>query len=83
MNVKRELFKLLDALPAQEISGWRLYELMLMRTKRHTYPQTLLNYAREYADIAGAEFKCVDYERSIYQYKPNLKIAGAIISGKE
>ena len=80
---KKELFKLLDSLPECDISGWQLFERMFIRTGKKTYPHTLLNYCREYADISGADFFCIDYQKSKYQYKPFLKISTALISGKE
>lgn len=78
MTIKSTLHRLLDHLPAGEISGWRLFDLMYERTGRKTYVETLLKYAREYADASGAVFECVDRERSIYRYDPGARIAGAI-----
>lgn len=79
MTIKAALWNLFDSLTECDISGWRLFDLMYARTGRKTYPQTLLDYCREYADIAGAEFRCIDRERSIYRFTPGVKIAGAII----
>jgi len=41
-------------------------------------PETLLKYAREYADISGASFECLDKAKSKYFYKPGYKIAGRL-----
>lgn len=83
MEMKRALFKYLDDAPECNISGWELYEIMVARTGKRAYPQTLLNYAREYANISGAEFSCIDAQSSTYHYKPFLKISTALISGRE
>ncbi|MBU1081638.1 MAG: hypothetical protein KKB59_14240 [Spirochaetes bacterium] len=78
MSVKQVLFEYLDTLAAGSISGWRLFEDIAKRTGRKTYPQTLLDYAREYTELAGAEFNCIDNQKSVYFYKPGAKIASAI-----
>jgi hypothetical protein len=83
MTVKAHLWKLFDSMQASDISGWALFEAMYARTGRKTYPQTLLDYCREYADISGAEFRCVDREKSIYRYAPGVQISGAIIDRRE
>ena len=79
MTIKARLAEFLDGLPEQDISGWQLFDYMLSATRRNTYPATLLQYAREYADRAGGEFRCVDLGKSIYHYVPGIKIAGTII----
>jgi hypothetical protein len=78
MTIKSTIYRLLDDLPAGEISGWLLFDLMYAATGRKTYPDTLLKYARGYADTSGAVFECVDRARSIYRYEPGAKISGAI-----
>ena len=83
MSVKSELWLYLDTLPAITISSWALYNVMFNRTGRHTLPSTLLSYARTYCDIAGADFTCIDNQRSIYKYVPGCKISGAITAGRE
>lgn len=59
------------------ITGWELFAAMESRTGKRTYPGTLLQYAREYADIAGATLECVSARESRYQYTPECKVAGA------
>ena len=79
MTIKAALWAFLDQLGPGTISGWRLFEEMLARTGRKTYPSTLIEYAREYADFSGAAFECVDPARSVYRYTPGMRIAGAIV----
>jgi hypothetical protein len=79
MTIKATLHRLLDSQPPGLISGWLLFDLMYPLTGEKTYPPTLLDYAREYADASGAVFECVDRVRSIYRYEPGSAIAGAII----
>ena len=83
MSVKSELWSYLDTLHAITISSWALYNVMLNRTGRHTLPSTLLSYAREYSDISGSEFTCIDNQKSEYKYIPGHKISGAITAGRE
>jgi len=79
MTVKAHLWELLDSMDERKISGWALFEMMQARTGRMTYPQTLLDYVREYADVSGALFVCIDPVRSVYLYRPGFKIAGSTI----
>lgn len=79
MTIKAHLWAFLDQLGPAKISGWALFDEMHARTGRMTYPPTLLDYAREYADISGGEFRCVDPARSVYKFSPGAKIAGAIV----
>jgi len=79
MSIRQSLFAFLDDLPPGNISGWELFDRMRERTGRNTYPATLLDYARDYCDLSGASFDCVDAERSIYHYSPSVKVAGAIV----
>lgn len=72
MSVTQELYKLLDDLKPGRISGWRLYSMMYERTGKHTYPKNLLDMARRYADITGADFICIDADKSIYDYRPGF-----------
>lgn len=84
MSVTQELYKLLDDMKPGRISGWKLYSLMYKRTGRRTYPKTILDMARKYADITGADFLCVDPEKSIYLFRPGfIKIGNMKIRGKE
>lgn len=52
-------------------------------TGRKTFASTLLKYAKEYADISGADFICTNIKESEYSFVPNVKIAGALDYGKE
>lgn len=70
MSVTSELYKLLDELEPGQISGWKLFSMMNKRTGKKTYPKNLLDMARRYADITGADFNCIDPDKSIYVYKP-------------
>ena len=79
MTIKAHLWEFLDQLGPATISGWRLFDEMVARTGRKTYPPTLLDYAREYADFSGALLECVDPARSVYRFTPGHKIAGAIV----
>ena len=57
--------------------------MMYRRTLRRTYPATLIQYARDYADISGASFSCVDPQESRYHFTPGVKLGNALLGGKE
>ena len=78
MTIKAAVFAILDNLQERDISGWQLFNMALSATGRKTYPATLLQYAREYAALSGAEFYPVDAARSTYRYVPGTAINGAI-----
>lgn len=78
MTIKAAVFGILDHMPPRTISGWELFELAHKETGQKTYPSTLLQYAREYAELSGASFKPLDPARSIYLYRPGIEISGAI-----
>jgi hypothetical protein len=41
---------------------------------------TIRKRGKEYADISGATFRCIDHSRSIWLFKPGAaKISGAIV----
>lgn len=82
-SIKSQLWEYFDTCGSRLITGWELYRAMADRTGRHTYPETLLQYVREYADVSGAEFVCMDRVKSLYRFKPGAKIAGAIIDRRE
>ena len=82
MTVTQCVHKVLDDLPPCLISGWDLHDRVFSEIGHKAYPSTLLKMARDYADMAGAEFICVDRHQSLYKYKPGYKIAGAL-GGKE
>ena len=65
MTVASALYNFLDTLPECNMSGWKLFDGLVAITGRETYPNTLLQYARRYADMAGAEFVCVDAARNV------------------
>jgi len=82
--VKQTLYRHLDAITETcYLSAWKLFDRMLIDTGRHTMPSTLLQYCRDYADIAGAVFECVDVARSLYRFTPGVKIAGCLGYGRE
>lgn len=83
MSIRREVFKILDSLPEGNISGWKLHEMIYFKTGRRPYPPTLLQYARDYADISGGSFDCVDPQKSVYRYVPGFGIGSARIEGRE
>lgn len=79
MTIRAAVFDILDHLPPGDISGWKLFDLVQKETGRKPYPPTLLQYAREYARLSGADFNVVDPARSVYHYRPGVEIAGAIL----
>ena len=79
MSIRQTLFAYLDDHPAGFISGWELFQDMAKATGRKTYPATLLEYARDYSELSGAEFRCIDNQESRYYYHPGASIAGAIM----
>lgn len=79
MTIKAAVFDILDHLPPCELSGWKLFDLVQEETGRKPYPPTLLQYAREYAELSGAAFDVIDSARSIYHYRPGVEIARAIL----
>lgn len=83
MTVRKAVFEYLDSIDSCNISGWKLFDHIASVTGRHSYPTTLLNYAREYADISGGKFKCIDNQRSIYQFEKGIILGSAILSGVE
>ena len=83
MTITKTLFDYFDSLSECIISGWDLFEEIRTRTGKNTYPSTLLKMAREYADISGADFICIDTKKSIYKFKPCIRLGNAIIRGKE
>jgi len=78
MTLKAVVFETLDNLTEPKVSGWRLFDLVYLRTGRRPYPSTILGYAREWADISGGTFECVDPQNSVYKIEVCAKIAGAI-----
>ena len=67
-SIRQLTFRYLDTLPhTAKLSGWGLYETMLLRTGRRTTPATLLQYLRDWADIGGHTVECVNREASQYR----------------
>ena len=79
MTVTQAVYRLMDKLPEREISGWELFEIVKGYTGKNTYPSTLLQIVRDYADITGADFICIDRKKSIYKYIPCIRLGNAII----
>lgn len=60
------------------ISGWELFDIMLARTGVHSYPDTLLRYTRNYCDLTGATFVCVNKTWSTYSFTPGRQYFGGV-----
>jgi len=79
LTIKSALHLHLDTIATPTIfTGWQLFEAMEKRTHRKTYPGTLLEYAREYCALSGAELECIEPRESRYRYVPGVRIGGAI-----
>jgi hypothetical protein len=85
MSVKKEMFKYLDSLADNKIvSGWEIAESLRTATGKHTYPSTLLGYCREYCDITGGRWECLDNQKSIYKFhKGVILLGGCSPQGRE
>ena len=83
MSVRQSLFRYLDEQPSRTITAWNLFDVMEARTGRKTMPATLMQYARDYADISGASLVCINPQESRYRYEPGAKIAGALDYAKD
>lgn len=85
MHVNKIVYDFLDNLAdGVEISGWSLTEQINTKSGRNTYPSTLLDYCRDYCDITGGEWKCIDNKKSIYKFhKGAFTLNGNIPNGKE
>ena len=81
-SIKQTLFAMLDDLPSGRYGLWTITDALNDVTKLRTMPHTVKSYCKEYADAAGAEFRCVVNAKSIYEYTSGYKIAGAL-EGKE
>lgn len=82
MSVTSELYKVLDDMPERTLSGWELFEIMHDITGIKTYPSTLIKRCREYADMTGATFECIDAQNSKYHYVPGFGMGNAIRDNK-
>ena len=83
LSVRQTLFRYLDSLPACKIYGLHLQSTINGITGKRTFASTILGYAKDYADRAGADFICTNIKESEYSYVPGCKIAGALDYGKE
>jgi len=83
MTVKQILFQHLDSCSEKIVSGWDIYDEIKPLTGQETYPTTLIRYCKEYADISGADFFCVNKQKSIYRFIPGFGIGSAKIEGIE
>lgn len=85
MNVNKIVYDFLDNLAdGVEISGWSLTEQINTKSGRNTYPSTLLDYCRDYCDITGGEWECIDNKKSIYKFhKGAFTLNGNTPNGKE
>lgn len=80
MTLRKIIFKFLDNQQECNISGWQLFNIIHNATGKSPYPTTILQICREYADITGADFICVNHSKSIYKYIPGIKIGNAILN---
>ena len=70
MNIRKQLFNFLENTESpRKISGWELQNEMRAITGRNTYPSTLLDYTRQFADRTGAKFICTDRKNSKYTFE--------------
>lgn len=85
MRVNKIVYDFLDNLEdGFVISGWTLTEEINGRSKRSTYPSTLLDYCRDYCDITGGDWECIDRSMSIYKFhKGKFTLNGSFLNGKE
>ena len=85
VKVNRVVYDFLDGLAdGTTVSGWGLCEIINSKTGRCTYPSTLLDYCRDYCDITGGEWECVDKGKSIYKFhKGCVKLNGFVPNGRE
>ena len=85
MTVTKIVYNFLDNLSdGFIISGWALTDEINSRSGRHTYPSTLLGYCREYCDIVGSDWECLDNQKSIYKFhKGKIKLGNFVPYGRE
>lgn len=77
MSVTKIVYNFLDNLQdGFIISGWTLTNEINSRSGRNTYPSTLLGYCREYCDIVGGDWECLDNQKSIYKFHKGAVILG-------
>lgn len=84
LSVTRAVYAVLDDLPEGRISGRELQYMVTLRLEnKDPYHSTVLEKARDYADITGAELVCVDGKRSIYSFRPGFRLGNTRIEGRE
>ena len=85
VNVTKTVYNFLDSLADKtKISGWELFDKINSKTGKHTYPSTLLGYCRDYCDITGGDWECIDRHNSVYLYHKGIfKLNNLTIYGKE
>jgi hypothetical protein len=82
MSNRQTVFKVLDSLPKGLYYGWQIESLVHKETiqeHKKPYISTILSYVREYCNISGASFICVDRNKSLYTYEQGYRIYGAIL----
>ena len=80
-SVKKIFYDFLDSVESPIIlSGWEIQKCLYEKTFKHTYPSTLLKYARDYADATGSDFICLDKKKSKYKFVRFVKFEGAILN---
>lgn len=80
-SVRKATFEYLDSFaPNQKtaLSGWGLFETMTAKTGRKTTPATLLQYARDYADMSGSLMIYTGKDQKYWFVQSGNKIGGAI-----
>lgn len=82
MNSTTVIYEILDHMKECVISGWELQNMVVEKSGRHPYPSTVLQKARDYADITGATFECVDSQLSKYHFIPGFGMGKASILDK-
>lgn len=81
VNVKKIFYDFLDNVETPAfLSGWEIQKSLYEKTFKHTYPSTLLKYARDYADATGSDFICLDKKESKYKFERLTKFGDAIIN---
>lgn len=83
MTVTKTVYRILDDMQECNISGWRLFDMVHRETGKHSYPSTILDICRKYADITGSDFECIDRTKSIYHFKPNIRLGNAAVVSYE
>jgi hypothetical protein len=81
MTIRAAVFAFMDQQDKPHIwKGPDLYRTIVeYRGKGRASWITIRNRAKEYADISGGTFRCLDYARSIWIFKPGFKVSGAIV----